>query len=317
VVLTPARGSTLNNNRPTYTGLAEAGSTVTVWLEGTAVGCTTANASGEWALMQPVALVDGPHRVMATAAGSNTRAESYANTFTVDATPPTAPVVLTPAYGSTLNNNRPTYSGQAEAESTVTVWVDETEAGIARTNAAGDWSFTPATGLSEGFHQAVAIATDWAGNASAASPAQYILLDTVAPAAPEVHSPQAIVNTQEPTIGGTAEEESTVRVWLDGMEVGTAQADETGAWHLTPATALADGRHLAVAIAMDAAGNTSRPSAEYAFTIPKGNYRWSCATAPGFPVTWALLALGWSLRRRPPRSPRGGTQSEREEPART
>jgi hypothetical protein len=225
----------------------------------------------------------------------------------VDATPPAAPVVLTPAHGSTLNNNQPTFSGSAEPGSTVTVWLDETAAGIASTNASGDWTFTPVTALSEGFHQAVAIATDSAGNASAPSPALYVMLDTVPPAAPEVHSPNAIVDTLKPTIGGTAEAESTVTVWLDGMEVGTTLADEAGTWHLTPATPLAEGHHLAVAIAMDTVGNTSLPSAEYSFTIPKGNYRWSCASAPAFPVTWALLALAWSLRRRPPRSPRGGT----------
>jgi hypothetical protein len=243
----------------------------------------------------------------ATDAAGNTSPESSANTFAVDVTPPAAPVVLTPASGSTLNNNQPTFSGLAEAESTVTVWLDETAVGMTRTNAAGDWSFTPATPLSEGFHQAVALATDSAGNASAPSPAEYILLDTVPPAAPEVHSPKAIVNTQRPTIGGTAEAESMVTVWLDGREVGTVLADETGSWHLTPTTELAEGRHLAAASAMDTAGNTSRHSAESAFTIPKGNYRWSCATAPAFPVTWALLALAWSLRRRPPGSPRGGT----------
>jgi hypothetical protein len=168
--------------------------------------------------------------------------------------------------------------------------------------------FSPDTALSEGFHQLKAIATDSAGTASAPSPARYFMLDTVPPAAPEVHSPKAIVNTLTPTIAGTAEAESTVTVWLDGVEVGTALADETGAWHLTPASALAEGRHRAVAIAMDSAGNTSRPSAEYAFTIPKGNYRWSCATAPAFPVTWALLALACSLRRRPHRSSRRGTR---------
>jgi uncharacterized protein (TIGR03382 family) len=90
--------------------------------------------------------------------------------------------------------------------------------------------------------------------------------------------------------------------------VGIALADETGAWHLTPTTALADGRHLAAAIAVDTAGNTSQPSAEYSFTIPKGNYRWSCSTAPAFPVTWALLALAWSLRRRSHGASRGGTR---------
>jgi hypothetical protein len=219
-----------------------------------------------------------------------------------------APVVLSPDRGSTLNNNRPTYSGSAEPGSTVTVWMDETQAGIASMNAAGDWAFTPATALSEGFHQAVAIATDSAGNASSPSPALYFNLDTVPSAAPEVLSPKAIVNTLKPTISGTAEAESTVTVWLDGMAVGTALADETGAWHLTLATALADGRHRAVAISVDTAGNTSPPSAEYSFTIPKGNYRWSCASAPAFPLSWALLALACSLRRHPP----GTTQRELE-----
>ena len=309
VVLTPAHGSILNNNRPTYSGSAEPGSTVTVRVEGTAVGSTTANASGGWALPQPVELVDGSHTVTASAtdAVGNTGPESAPHPFAVDVTPPEAPAVLTPAHGSTLNNPRPTYSGSAEAESTITVWLDETEAGTARTNAAGDWSFTPATALSEGFHQAIAIATDSAGNASAPSPAHYFVLDTVPPAAPEVHSPGAIVNTRKPTLSGTAEAESTVTVWLDGMEVGTALADESGTWHLPRTTELAEGRHQALAIAADKAGNLSQPSAEYSFTIPKGNYGWSCATAPAFPVFWALLALAWAFRRRPPRAPRGDT----------
>jgi hypothetical protein len=273
-----------------------------VFVEDTAVGNTTANASGGWTLLQPVELVDGSHtlKVRATDAAGNTSPESIAHPFAVDVTPPAAPVVLTPAHGSTLNNNRPTFSGSAEPGSTVTLWLDETAAGLATTNASGDWSFTPATALSEGFHQAIAIATDSAGNASSPSPALYVKLDTVPPAAPEVLSPTAVVNTLKPTIAGTAEAESTVTVWVDDMEVGTALADETGTWQLTPATALTDGRHLAVAISMDLAGNTSQPSAEYAFTIPKGNYRWSCSSAPAFPLTWALLALSCALRRRPP-----------------
>jgi hypothetical protein len=69
--------------------------------------------------------------------------------------------------------------------------------------------------------------------------------------------------------------------------------------------ALVTGSHTIKATATDAAGNTT--SAESSFIIPKGSYGWSCATAPAYPVTWALLALAWSLRKRPHRSPRGGT----------
>jgi len=310
VVLTPARGSLLNNNRPTFSGLAEPGNTVTVFVEDTAMGSTTANGSGQWAFPQPVELMDGSHSVKASAtdAAGNTSPESNSLPFAVDVTPPAAPVVLSPAHSSLLNNNRPTYSGSAEPGSSVTVWLDETQAGIASTNASGDWSFTPATALSEGFHQAVAIATDSAGNASSPSPALYLMLDTLPPPAPQVLSPNTIVNTLTPTIAGSAEADSTVTVWLDGVEVGTALADEAGTWHLTPAAALAEGLHRAVAISTDSAGNTSLPSAEYSFTIPKGNYRWSCSTAPAFPLTWALLALACSLRRRTHGSPRAGTR---------
>jgi hypothetical protein len=116
VVLTPAHGSILNNNRPTYSGSAEPGSTVTVRVEGTAVGSTTANASGGWSFPQPVALVDGSHTVKASAtdAVGNTSPESSAHTFAVDATPPAAPVVLTPAQGSILNNNLQRFGGEGE-----------------------------------------------------------------------------------------------------------------------------------------------------------------------------------------------------------
>ncbi|HZH17945.1 MAG TPA: Ig-like domain-containing protein, partial [Archangium sp.] len=310
VVLTPASGSTLNNNRPTYGGSAEPGSTVTVMVDGTAVGRTTANASGGWAFPQPMALVAGFHTVKAssTDAAGNLSPESNSHMFAVDATPPATPVVLTPADGTTTHDNRPAYSGTAEKESMVTVWLDETEAGSARTNAAGEWRFTPATALSEGFHRAVAIATDSAGNDSAPSPAHFFKVDTVPPAAPEVHSPEAIVHTQKPTIGGTAEAESTVTVWLDGIVVGTALADEAGAWHLTPATALADGRHLAVALATDTAGNSSDLSTGVSFTFSRrGYYVSGCSASPsssGGSWPWALLLLALLRPRSRPVRPR-------------
>jgi hypothetical protein len=215
-VLTPANGSILNTHLPTYTGTAEAGSTVSVIMDGIAVGSTTASDSGRWAFMQPVALADGPHEVMATAAGSTLSAESTTHAFAVDTTPPTAPVVLTPANGSTLDNHQPTYSGSAEPASTVTVTVD-------------------------------------------------------------------------------------------GIDLGCTTATASGVWALLQPVALVAGSHTVKASATDAAGNTSPESNTHTFAIPKDNSGWSCATAPAFPVTWALLALAWSLRRRPPRSPRGAT----------
>jgi uncharacterized protein (TIGR03382 family) len=135
----------------------------------------------------------------------------------------------------------------------------------------------------------------------------------VPPAAPEVHSPEAIVHTRKPTLGGTAEAESTVTVWVDGIVVGTALADEAGTWQLTPATALADGPHLAVAIATDTAGNRSDPSTEVSFSISRrGYYVSGCSASPsssGGSWPWALLLLALPRPRsrpvRPARLPEG------------
>jgi hypothetical protein len=91
---------------------------------------------------------------------------------------------------------------------------------------------------------------------------------------------------------------STVTVWLDGTVAGKAAPDEAGSWSLTPTQALAEGSHLVVATAEDEAGNTSLPSAEYSFIIPRSHYGWSCTTAPTLSASWALWVLAMFLRRR-------------------
>jgi len=280
VVTAPANGSTTNDNTPTYSGTAEAGSTVTVIVDGTPVGTTTANGSGAWSFTPVAALADGPHTVKATAtdAANNTSAESNTNTFTVDTTAPAAPVVLTPANGSTINDNTPTYSGTAEPGSTVTVIVDGSAVGTATADGSGAWSFTPTAGLTNGLHTVKATATDAVGNTSPESNTNTFTVDTDVPAAPVVLTPAngTITNDNTPTYSGTAEAGSTVTVFVDGTSVGTTTANASGAWSLTPATALADGPHAVKATAMDAVGNTSPDSSTNTFTVD--------TTAPAAPV---------------------------------
>jgi hypothetical protein len=96
VVTAPANGSLTNNPQPTYTGTAPANSTVTVYVgpsagTASAIGTTTASASGNFTLPQVAALTDGTYRVYATAqtSGATISANSNTNTFTVDTTVPT------------------------------------------------------------------------------------------------------------------------------------------------------------------------------------------------------------------------------------
>ncbi|MBI3174925.1 MAG: Ig-like domain repeat protein [Chloroflexi bacterium] len=90
VVTTPANGSYTNSPSPVVTGTAEPNSTVTVYIDGSSVGTTSADASGTWSFSSVPALSAGLHNVKATAtdAANNTSSFSNTNTFTVDLTAP-------------------------------------------------------------------------------------------------------------------------------------------------------------------------------------------------------------------------------------
>ncbi|PTL79951.1 Ig-like domain-containing protein [Vitiosangium sp. GDMCC 1.1324] len=271
VVTAPAEGAHLNVPRPAITGTAEAGSTVTVIIDGTVVGTVTANGSGNWSYTPTTDLADGAHQVKATAtdAAGNTSPESAVRNFIVDTLPPPAPIVTTPANGAHVKTPRPVIRGTAEANSTVTVYIDGTAVGTVTADGSGNWNYTPTTDLSDGSHQAKATAKDAAGNTSVDSNTNTFIVDTAAPVAPVVTAPAegAHLNVPRPVITGTAEAGSTVTVIIDGVAVGTVAADGSGNWSYTPTTDLADGAHQVKATATDAAGNTSPESAVRNFIV--------------------------------------------------
>ena len=64
-----------------------------------------------------------------------------------------------------------------------------------------------------------------------------------------------LTNDNTLTLTGTAEANSTVKVFDGATLLGSVAADGTGAWSYTTA-ALANGAHSLIATATDAAGNT-------------------------------------------------------------
>ena len=83
----------------------------------------------------------------------------------IDTSAPAAPVIT----GDTVNgSNTVTLSGTAEANSTVTVYDNQTDVGTTTANAGGAWTYTTGT-LANGTQALTATATDAAGNISAAS----------------------------------------------------------------------------------------------------------------------------------------------------
>ncbi|GAA4035174.1 hypothetical protein GCM10022409_19720 [Hymenobacter glaciei] len=107
VVTAPANGSLLNTTTPNYAGTAVAGSTVTVYVDGTSIGTTTADASGNFTLAQPTGLAQGSHTVYATAqsAGSAVSANSPTNTFTVDSVRPAVDITSSTATNGSTSSN--------------------------------------------------------------------------------------------------------------------------------------------------------------------------------------------------------------------
>ena len=99
-------------------------------------------------------------------------------------------------------------------------------------------------------------------------------IDTAAPVAPSIASfstdsgtvGDGITNDNTLTLTGTAEANSTVKVFDGATLLGSVVANGSGAWTYTTA-ALANGAHSLTATASDAAGNTGAASAALSVTI--------------------------------------------------
>ena len=198
---------------------------------------------------------------------------------TIDTTAPVAPSIASFSTDSgtvgdgLTNDNTLTLTGTAEANSTVKVFDGATLLGSATADGTGAWTYTTAV-LANGAHSLTATATDAAGNTGVASAALSVTVDTTAPVAPSIASfstdtgtlGDGITNVNVVTLTGTAEANSTVKVFDGATLLGSATANGAGAWSFTTGT-LANGAHSLTATATDAAGNTGVASATLGVTV--------------------------------------------------
>jgi hypothetical protein len=269
---------------PTFTGAAEAGTSVTLFDGATAVGIAVATG-GTWGITAST-LVNGVHSITAKATdvAGNVSAASAALSVTIDTMVPGAPSApnMTAASdtGESDTDNitsvtTPTFNGTAEAGSTVTLYDGTTAVGSVVTPATGNWTVT-SKALAAGVHGITAKAVDVAGNVSAASTALAVTIQNsiAAPSTPDlvdysdsgVSSTDNITKVARPDIAGTAAVGSTVTVYDGTTLIGTDLADAAGTWIIT-APALVNGVHSITAKAVDVAGNASAASAALLVTI--------------------------------------------------
>ncbi len=259
--------ATVNTPSITIDGTAEAGTTVELLKGGTSTGDTVA-ADGDGNFSFTVTLTDGENSFTATASdGPNTSAASPAIVITLDTIPPEAPEITTSP--ATVNTSSFTIEGTAEAGTTVALLKGATSTGDTVTADSGSFSFTVT--LTDGENSFTATASD-GPNTSAASSPVLITLDTIAPAAPEITTSPATVNTPSFTIEGTAEAGTTVELLKGGTSTGDTVTADSGSFSFT--VTLTKGANSFTVTASDGP-NTSASSSPVLITLD--------TTAPAVP----------------------------------
>ena len=283
-------GDGITNVRvPRIVGMATAGLTVRVLTAaGTILGTTTTGSAGTWTITLP-SLADGTYSLQAVAvdaaANQSVRSAPFALTI-LTATPatPGMPALLAADDSGTVgdgitNVRTPRLIVTAAAGMTVTlINAAGTVLGTATTSTGGVYTVPIATSLADGTYAIRAVATDVAGNVSAASPAFTLGIDTTPPAAPGTPALLApddsgtmgdgITNVKAPRLTVAAPAGLTVRIFdAPGVVIGTATASTSGVYTVAVAANLADGSYPVRAFATDVAGNAGPASSAFLLTI--------------------------------------------------
>lgn len=286
-------GQLTNDAQPTLNGKGEIGAIITIRDNGAEIGTTQVDESGNWSFTPDAPLGQGQHifTVVATDQAGNTGGVSSSFTIELDSIAPSIPVISSVqdntapttgpiSNGQISNESRPALSGTGEVGATITVLSDGQPIGTTIVGAGGSWSFTPSAALGNGQHTLTVTATDSAGNTSLPSGGFTYTVDTLAPTAPVItqvaddvgplignlNNGQA-TNDPLPTLSGTAEANSMVKIYDNGALIGSAPVDGTGAWTFTPGTPLSNGNHALTVTVTDAAGNVSPTSAGFNIVV--------------------------------------------------
>ncbi|RKG84026.1 DUF3344 domain-containing protein, partial [Corallococcus sp. CA049B] len=151
VVTSPANGSVETSRTPVFTGTADPDNTVTVRY-GTSTLCSAQahSVTGAWMCQVSAPLMDGPKTVTAQAVDATGATSPRTPVdFTVDALVP-APVVSSPAEGSSIATVTPIFSGTTATSGTVTVRRGSTVLCSASSPGSSGWSCRTSMPLVQG-----------------------------------------------------------------------------------------------------------------------------------------------------------------------
>ncbi|MCT9846081.1 Ig-like domain-containing protein [Leclercia adecarboxylata ATCC 23216 = NBRC 102595] len=284
---------TTDDPRPVFSGSGEAGTTVTLYDNGKAIGTTVVNSDGSWTFTPSANLADGLHQFTATStdAAGNVSPDSEEFNLTIDTLAPNAPVLEVTddvgtiqdllTNGGFTDDNQPDLGGSGDPGSTIAIYDNGLLVTEVVVDDNGTWSYTPPVALTDGLHSITLTETDLAGNLSAVSAPFEFTIDRTPPPAPT----DLVLNTEGTILTGTAEANSTVTVSNDlGVILGTAIADANGAFSVTLSAAQLNGETLSTA-ATDRAGNEG----------PATDLTARDTTPPAAPTALVVAATGDSV----------------------
>ena len=173
-----------------------------------------------------------------------------------------------PADGSATSDTTPIVIGRACPGARIDVVLDGSiHPGVAVTDAAGIWSYTPGVPLVEGPHRTSVVARS-SDDAAQPSDENRFAVDTIPPAAPTITSPTdgtALSGTLLVPVTGTAEPDARVDISIDGRPAQTGTVDPDGRFAVSVDSGQS-GTHTLVARTTDRAGHPSPSSPEVRVT---------------------------------------------------
>ncbi|EPJ1472617.1 non-fimbrial adhesin SiiE [Salmonella enterica subsp. enterica serovar Infantis] len=266
-----AKGDWITNkhNALTLLGTADRFATVNILIDGKTIGVTTADADGNWNFDISRNLSDNVYKITVESIDPLGRTSSVDYQLTIDSFTPIPTVMLHDSADSGVKGdmitkiNTPLFTGMAEANAKVSIYVDGVLSGEAIAGDDGVWNFQFTTALSDGSHDVTVKVEDIAGNTASSSAYNFqIVTQTQKPTIELVNdtgvdNTDHIINEKNPALTGTAAPYSTVKLYIDGALIAEVRTNKDGRWEYTLKAdqGLVDGDHRITASVEDIAGN--------------------------------------------------------------